>query len=298
MSYAVMFSRLMLFFLISTLTTVLGQGQAYSSTSGVDFQLKGVLISPTSRSALVNGKIAQEGERVGGVEILAIEEGGVRVLTGSVEYTVLVGSSAWLEPSLQRPVRTARNDRPSKSPLRQVNSGETLSEIAEDYAGNGASLNQVMVALFEANPQAFDGNINRLRAGAVLHIPDAQDMRRHAPVTALAEVMHQTDIWRGHSHEPTRIARAPIESEFVPVSASTASGQSEYGPVRYGETLSGIAVQVSGDGVSMTEMMIALFEANPEAFGDSIDLLHEGAVLAIPDIKGMRQYETLTAHTT
>ena len=113
----------------------------------------------------------------------------------------------------------------------------------------------------------------------------------------MAEVMHQTESWRAHSIQPARIAQAPIESEFVPVSASMTPGQSEYGPVRYGETLSEIAVQISGDGVSMTEMMTALFEANPEAFGDSIDLLHEGAVLAIPDIKGMREYGTLTAHT-
>ena len=292
-----MFSRLLLFFLISTLTIVLGQNQAFSATSGVDFQLKGVLISPNSRSALINGKIAQVGERVGGVEILAIEEGAVRVLTGSVEYTVLVGSSAWLEPSSQRPVRTARNDRPSKSALRRVNSGDTLSSIAENYSGNGLSLNQVMVALFEANPEAFDGNINRLRAGAVLRIPDNREMRGYAPETALAKVMHQTETWRANRTQPARVATVVPDSDGRTVNHVTTSEQDEYGPVRYGETLSEIAVEVSDDGVSMNEMMTALFEANPQAFGDNIDLLHEGAVLRIPNIKGMRRYDTLAAHT-
>ena len=277
-----MFRCFLLFFLISTLATVLGQNQAFSATSGVDFQLKGVLISPTSRSALVNGKIAREGERVAGVEILAIEEGAVRVLTGSQEYTVLVGSGAWLEPSA---VRSARSVRQSDSPVRRVNSGDTLSTIAEDYAGNGVSLNQAMVALFEANPHAFDGNINRLRAGAELHIPDTREIRHHAPDAAMAEVVRQTETWRAADRaETVRIARAPSVNEFVPVSLVTLPGQSEYGPVRFGETLSEIAVEVSGDGVSMNQMMVALFEANPQAFSGNINILHEGAVLRIPAV--------------
>jgi pilus assembly protein FimV len=35
------------------------------------------------------------------------------------------------------------------------------------------SMNQTMIAIYEANPQAFDGNINRLKAGVNLRIPSA-----------------------------------------------------------------------------------------------------------------------------
>ncbi|MGI9224496.1 MAG: FimV/HubP family polar landmark protein [Woeseiaceae bacterium] len=278
-----MFRRLLLFFLlIPTLALFLSQKQAFSATSGVEFTLRGILISPTNRSALINGKIVREGERVDGIAVLAIEEDAVVVLSGTEEYAVPVGSGAWLEPSLVRPVRSAEVDGGSPSPVRRVNSGDTLSGIAEDYAGNGLSLHQVMVALFEANPQAFDGNLNRLHAGAQLHIPESLDMRRLDPETALVEVLRQTESWQAVPGRSGFSAHQPASVEAQPVSMVAAFETSEYGPVRFGETLSEIAVQVSGNDVSMHEMMAALFEANPHAFGDNIDLLHEGAVLRVP----------------
>jgi len=292
-----MFRRLLLFFLlIPTLAVFFPQDSAFSATSGVKFDLQGILISPTSRSALINGKIAREGERVDGIEIVAIAEDGVRVLSGSEEYAVPVGSGVWLEPSLVRAVRAAQTDRQSDAPVRRVDDGDTLSGIAEDYAGNGVSLYQVMVALFEANPQAFDGNINRLHAGAELRIPETLEVRDRAPEAALAEVLRQTEGWQAGRDRPRLAAQPPASIEVDPVDALAALETGEYGPVRYGETLSGIAVQVSGDDVSMNEMMAALFDANPHAFGDNIDLLHEGAVLRVPGFDDISQAATLAAN--
>lgn len=292
-----MFRRLLLFFLlIPTLAIFLPQNQAFSATSNVEFRLNGVLISPSSRSALVNGQVAREGEWVDGIEILAIEEDAVRVLSGSEEYAVPVGSGAWLEPSQATAARSAQTEHRSGSPIRRVNSGDTLSGIAEDYAGNGVSLYQVMVALFEANPQAFDGNINRLHAGAELRIPEALDIRHRTPETALAEVLRQTESWQAGRDRPGLAAQPPAPIEVDPVSAVAELGTSEYGPVRFGETLSEIAVQVSHDDVSMKQMMAALFAANPHAFGDSIDLLHEGTVLRVPGFNEINQTATLAAN--
>lgn len=292
-----MFRRLLLFFfLIPTLAMFLPQDEAFSATSGVKFELQGVLISPASRSALVNGKVVREGERVDGIEIVAIAEDAVRVLSGTEEYAVPVGSGAWLEPSLVRAVRAAQTDPRSGPPIRRVNNGDTLSGIAEDYAGNGVSLYQVMVALFNANPQAFDGNINRLHAGAELRIPETLEMRDRAPETALAEVLRQTESWQAGKDRPGRAAQSPASIGADLATAVVALETSEYGPVRFGETLSEIAVRVSSDDVSMNEMMAALFEANPHAFGDSVDLLHEGAVLRVPGFDEINQTATLAAN--
>lgn len=292
-----MFRRLLLFFLlIPTLAMFLAQEQAISATSSVEFTLRGILISPTNRSALVNGKVVRAGERVDGIEILAIEEDAVHVLSGSEEYAVPVGSGAWLEPSLVRPVRIAQVEGESRSSVRRVNNGDTLSAIAEDYAGNGVSLHQVMVALFDANPKAFDGNLNRLHAGAELHIPESLDMRRLDPQTAVVEVLRQTESWQAGRDRSGFASRQPVSIEAQPVSVVATFETSEYGPVRFGETLSEIAVEVSGNDVSMHEMMAALFEANPHAFGDNIDLLHEGAILRVPGSAEINQTPTLAAN--
>jgi pilus assembly protein FimV len=56
----------------------------------------------------------------------------------------------------------------------RVASGDTLSRIASRVRPNGVSLDQMLVSLFRANPQAFMGeNMNRLKAGAVLEVPAA-----------------------------------------------------------------------------------------------------------------------------
>lgn len=55
-----------------------------------------------------------------------------------------------------------------------VRTGDTASKIAGAYKPAEVSLDQMLVALLRANPNAFiDGNVNRVRAGAVLDLPSA-----------------------------------------------------------------------------------------------------------------------------
>jgi pilus assembly protein FimV len=56
----------------------------------------------------------------------------------------------------------------------KVKQGESLSEIANRVRPAGVSLDQMLVAMYRANPDAFIGdNMSRMRAGAVLSVPDA-----------------------------------------------------------------------------------------------------------------------------
>ena len=52
-----------------------------------------------------------------------------------------------------------------------------------------------MVAIFEANREAFGGNINLLRAGARLSIPSADEIFRISRGEALSEVRRQNTAW-------------------------------------------------------------------------------------------------------
>lgn len=57
----------------------------------------------------------------------------------------------------------------------QVQKGDTLAEIAGQVKQEGISLDQMLVALYRANTSAFIGNnMNRLRAGQILKVPDAE----------------------------------------------------------------------------------------------------------------------------
>src|SRR5262249_11217036 len=53
--------------------------------------------------------------------------------------------------------------------------GDTLSKIASRTQRSGVSLDQMLVALYRASPQAFmDNNMNRLKSGVVLSVPSAE----------------------------------------------------------------------------------------------------------------------------
>ena len=55
-----------------------------------------------------------------------------------------------------------------------VQAGDTASKIAGTYKPADVSLDQMLVAMLRANPNAFiGGNINRMKAGAVLDLPGA-----------------------------------------------------------------------------------------------------------------------------
>ena len=59
-----------------------------------------------------------------------------------------------------------------------VKPGDTLYAIAQRNAVPGASIYQMLVALWRANPQAFiQSNMNLLKAGQKLSIPDADAVR-------------------------------------------------------------------------------------------------------------------------
>ena len=80
-----------------------------------------------------------------------------------------------------------------------VKSGDTLSAIAERNAQPGVSIEQVMIAIQRANPDAFiGGNINRLRAGAALNLPASGEAQAITQGAALSEVRVQAASWRGY----------------------------------------------------------------------------------------------------
>ncbi len=76
--------------------------------------------------------------------------------------------------------------------------GDTLWGITSRVRPDSRlTVNQTMLAIFEANPQAFEGNINRLRAGATLRIPSADDVFRISRGDAFVEVQRQNEAWGG-----------------------------------------------------------------------------------------------------
>lgn len=89
----------------------------------------------------------------------------------------------------------------------RVQSGDTLSEIALALKTRGTSLDQTMLALLRANPDAFIGNdIHRLKGGAVLRVPESAEFARLGAGEAAVIVRDQIERWRQARQERARAA--------------------------------------------------------------------------------------------
>jgi pilus assembly protein FimV len=130
------------------------------------------------------------------------------------EYTVLLdppvflpGATTETVPAAPAPAAAAPRPAPVDygPEYGPVQRNETLWAIAQRVRPDESlSTNQVMIALFRANPNAFDGNINRLRAGVVMRVPSRQEMAAASAAEATAEVRRHTQEWR-------QAAAAPVE---------------------------------------------------------------------------------------
>ena len=141
---------------------------------------------------------------------------------------------------------------------------ETLWSIAERLRPDDRiSVQQMMQALFEHNPHAFDGEPDRLRTGAELAPPPDTLVRRYSAEAARSE------------------ARTRLESPAV--KTGQPNGPTEGHRVRSNETLWSIAERLRPhDGIAIRTMAGALYNHNPGAFDGSIDRLRAGAVLHVP----------------
>ncbi len=78
----------------------------------------------------------------------------------------------------------------------KTTANDTLWEIAERVRGSN-SVHQAMLAIQDLNPDAFiGGNINRLKRGQVLRLPEQQQIGGRSRAEAIAQVAEQNAAWR------------------------------------------------------------------------------------------------------
>ncbi len=113
-----------------------------------------------------------------------------------------------------------------------VQRNDTLWRIASEITpGSPGTVNRTMIALYQANPGAFNGNINRLRAGAVLRIPELAEIETISTADASAEVARQTSEWSAAlpttaaTEEVNRLRLVTPEEAPTPPTAAPAPAQ-------------------------------------------------------------------------
>ncbi|OAJ46046.1 FimV/HubP family polar landmark protein [Pseudomonas marginalis] len=116
------------------------------------------------------------------------------VLLDPAKFDQPAPTTAAPAPRLAAPSSTA--PAVSKPAQHTTTPRDTLWEIAAKNR-NGGSVQQTMLAIQALNPDAFiDGNINRLKTGHVLRLPDTVQSTALPQPQAIAEVSAQNAAWR------------------------------------------------------------------------------------------------------
>ena len=83
------------------------------------------------------------------------------------------------EKAPEPPAPATRAAKADRTQSLTVVRGDTAGELAARHMEGNVSLDQMLLALLRANPDAFvDNNVNRLKAGAVLKLPSAQEAQQ------------------------------------------------------------------------------------------------------------------------
>ena len=107
----------------------------------------------------------------------------------------------------------------------RVRSGDSLSRIARSVQPASVSLDQMLVALFRGNPDAFIGNnMNLLKAGEVLDVPSAEQARQLSSADAREVIRAQSADFNAYRQQlaagvsvqktdaPTRQAKGSVQA--------------------------------------------------------------------------------------
>ncbi|HEU0186360.1 MAG TPA: FimV/HubP family polar landmark protein [Gallionellaceae bacterium] len=80
-----------------------------------------------------------------------------------------------------------------------VKRGDTLGKIAAQVKPVDVSLERMVVALYHANSKEFDGrNMNRVRVGKVLRMPESDDVAKVSQAAAVKEIRAQVADWHAY----------------------------------------------------------------------------------------------------
>lgn len=125
------------------------------------------------------------------------------------DFNLLIEEAARPKTTATPPAVAGSGKRNADGQTINVQRGDTASEIAvQSNIPQGVSLDQMLLAMLRNNPDAFvDNNVNRLKAGALLSMPTAEEAKQVSREDARKEIVVQTQNFEAYRAELA--ARAP-----------------------------------------------------------------------------------------
>ena len=151
----------------------------------------------------------------------------------------------------------------------RVKRGDTLWEIANSLIPDESfTVNQTMMAIFRSNPEAFEGNINRLKAGQILSVPTRNQINALTAQTANQAVRSQTKDWRDNTGDyGSSTSNNAASTDSVASSVQTADS-TESNEGRLELKVPDLSSEVSEDGLDIDLEGLGGNEADAQLVGE------------------------------
>ena len=168
-----------------------------------------------------------------------------------------------------KPVAPSAAPAPAKAADRQygpVKRGETLAKIAASVKPAGVTLEQTLLGLYRSNPDAFSGNMNRLKSGQILRVPEREQLAETQPADALKEVRVQAANWNAYRQKiadgagdtPASESRSVARGKIAPVEDKAAAKEAPKEVVKLSKGDATPGSGKAGKGASAKDRMRAL----------------------------------------
>ena len=137
-----------------------------------------------------------------------------------------------VEPAKEppQPVRAPKDEKPISAPAARapekrpaasiatgnitIGHGDTLSKIAAQNKPDDVSLERMLVALYRANAEQFDGkNMNRIRTGKILRLPDQSELLNVSQSDATKEIRAHVADWNIYRQKLASAAAIASQSQ-------------------------------------------------------------------------------------
>ena len=137
-----------------------------------------------------------------------------------------------------------------------VKRGDTLARIAAAVKPDGVTLEQTLVGLYKSNPEAFSGDMNRLKSGQILRIPDAEKLAEILPQEAAKEIRVQAANWNAYRQKvadaagdsPATESRGIARGKIAPVDDKSAAKEAPKEVVKLAKGEADVSNKKSGKG--------------------------------------------------
>lgn len=132
------------------------------------------------------------------------------------------------EPKAAPSRKAVAAEKPQGDKYGPVKKGQSLYQIAGEVKPAEVSLEEMLVALYRSNPNAFAGkNMNRLVTGKILNVPSAEEAGKISQPEAKKEIRAQVSDWKAYREK----LAAAVEAAPAPAAKEEPAKQAAAGKI-------------------------------------------------------------------